>query len=262
LSAVRITLQQDTLPEEFGRFQPQPLRAPIFLNGVPKCGTHLIRNIMRMFVAPERHYHGDFIQLPSLSRHVTAFDPSAPWLSWGHLVFADTASVALARSRHVVLVRDPYDWVLARARFFLSDQFNGPLNNVKNGAAPLDDVLNLMIFGALDKAPSLADIFTFNAVAWANDQTLLLRYEDLTAAVKDLEGPAASALFKLLFEHCQLNLPEDWRERVRVGADRKHSATSREKLSGDLRLPDVLPERQRRLVNFAAPGLREMLGYA
>jgi len=54
----------------------------------------------------------------------------------------------------------------------------------------------------------------------------------------------------------------DWRERAIIGSDRKQSSTARENLAGDeLPLPDELPDTQKALVNYAAPGLRELLGY-
>ena len=56
--------------------------------------------------------------------------------------------------------------------------------------------------------------------------------------------------------------PDDWRDRVRVGSDRRQSATARENLAGPgFDLPDELPEAQKKLVEFAAPGLRKTLGY-
>jgi hypothetical protein len=58
------------------------------------------------------------------------------------------------------------------------------------------------------------------------------------------------------------DLPHDWRERVRVGSDREQSGTARENLEGlAVKIPDELPDIQKRLVNVAAPGLRELLGY-
>ena len=58
------------------------------------------------------------------------------------------------------------------------------------------------------------------------------------------------------------DLPDDWRERVRIGSDRKQSGTARENLRGPANdVPDVLPELHRRLVDYAAPGLRKILGY-
>jgi hypothetical protein len=50
---------------------------------------------------------------------------------------------------------------------------------------------------------------------------------------------------------------------VRVGSDPRQSGTARENLTGvGIALPDTLPDRHRRLVDYAAPGLREVLGYA
>ena len=47
-----------------------------------------------------------------------------------------------------------------------------------------------------------------------------------------------------------------------MGSDREQSGTARENLEGlSAEIPDVLPDTQKRLVEFAAPGLREMLGY-
>jgi hypothetical protein len=57
-------------------------------------------------------------------------------------------------------------------------------------------------------------------------------------------------------------LPDDWRERVRVGSDRKQSGTARENLVGlAMDVPDELPDAQKRLVEYALPGLRALLGY-
>jgi hypothetical protein len=62
---------------ETARVSQAPLQAPVFLNSVPKSGTHLVRNILRMFVAPEQQYQAQFIQFGNLSQHVKAFDPKA-----------------------------------------------------------------------------------------------------------------------------------------------------------------------------------------
>jgi len=258
---VRIKLQPDNLDEEGRRFAMTRLAAPVFLNSVPKSGSHLLRNIVRMFVAPEQQYKADFIQLGNLTPHLGAFDPARNLLSWGHMIFSDGPAVALRDVRHIVLYRDPYDWVLARARFFLSDEFQGRLNNIKGGAVSTEDVLNLMIFGAIDKNPSLVEIFSMNAVAWLGSRAVPVRYEDIMTHLKALDAPAAETFFGEMLDTCGIPLPADWRERVRIGADRKHSGTSRENLTGQIDIPSTLPEAQKRLIDYHAPGLRRMLGY-
>lgn len=260
----RIVAKQDNLNNRNAEFAQQALRAPVFLNSVPKCGTHLLRNILRMFVPVDQQYHKSFIQYAILRDHLGAFSPASPKLSWGHLFFSDDSALALRHVHHIVQVRDPYDWVLARARFFLSDNFQGALEHLKGGNVRVDEVLNMMIFGIHGKAPSLHDIFTHNAVSWLGTAATLVHFEDLRRHVVDLETPEAALYFGRLLANAGIGeLPEDWRDRVRVGSDRSQSGTARENLAGGVpELPDVLPDLQKRLVDYAAPGLREVLGYA
>ena len=68
----------------------------------------------------EQHYDRDFVQIPNMHLHLEAFNPHAPRLCAAHLLFSDQAVANVRTARHLLLVRDPYDWVLARARFFVS----------------------------------------------------------------------------------------------------------------------------------------------
>jgi len=260
----RILAKGDNLNELNANFAQQRLLEPVFLNSVPKCGTHLVRNIMRMFVPVNQQYHRAFIQHAILREHQVAFSPAMPHLSWGHLLFSDDAAIVLRQARHIVQVRDPYDWVLARARFFLSDTFQGSLEHLKGGNAGVEEVLNMMIFGVHGKAPTLNEIFTHNAVAWLGTNITLLRFEELLHHVRNIDTDDAEGYFGGLLKACGIEeLPADWRERIRVGSDRRQSGTARENLAGGGKdtIPDELPDVQKRLVDYAAPGLRKILGY-
>lgn len=258
----RIVAKGDNLNALNRNFEQVRLAEPVFLNSVPKCGTHLMRNILRMFVPVEQQYHRAFIQIPLLRQNLEAFSTAQPYLSWGHLLFSDESAIALRAARHVLLVRDPYDWVLARARFFLSDTFQGNLEHLKGGNVSGEEMLNMMILGIHNKVPSMQDIFMHNAAGWLGTKARLVRFEDLVAVLADLDAGEAETWFEDLFRHCRMTLPGDWRERVRVGSDRRQSGTARENLEGPGNdLPDELPEAQKRLVDYAAPGLRQLLGY-
>jgi hypothetical protein len=259
-----IVIKPDNLNELNGKFPQAGLTVPVFLNSVPKCGTHLMRNIVRMFVPVAQQHHKGFIQHPTLRQHLAAFSPESPRLSWGHLLFSDDAVIALRPVRHLLLVRDPYDWVLARARFFLSGAFKGELDHIKGGKVSVEDALNMMIFGVHDKTPAMQEIFLHNAASWLGTHARLTRYEDLVASLRNLESPESERFFQTLLGDCGIErLPDDWRERVRIGSDREQSGTARENLYGPASdIPNELPEIQKRLVDFAAPGLRQILGYA
>lgn len=259
--SVNINLKPDTLHEENVKFEHKRLDHPLFLNSVPKCGTHLLRNIMRMFVPLDQQYAVQFVQHQILMDHLGAFSDERNFLSWGHLMFSDLTAAAVGKTRQILLVRDPYDWVLARARFFISEEFQG-FDLLKEGTISIEAIMNMMIFGIPEKAVPLAGMFTFNAVAWLGTGAHLLRYEDLVAAVKDLDSDASDAFFAELFEKCGIERPDDWRERVRIGSDRKQSGTARENLTGvSIDFPKELPDLQKRMVDMVAPGLRALLGY-
>jgi len=258
----KITLKQDNLNLRNGDFSQSPLKHPVFLNSVPKCGSHLMRNIMRMFVPLKQHFKSGFIQLPSMKEDHVAWDKDRPTLSWGHLLFSDNSAIFLKDTRKVLLVRDPYNWILARARFFMSEEFEGSVNHISDHNVTAEQFLNLMIFGMHNKVPNLREIFVHNGVAWLHTDTLVLKFEDLIHNVKNLDEPEAEVFFRKLLDHCRIDTPDDWRERVRVGSDRKQSGTARENLT-DIRmeLPGTLPDGQKKLIEFAVPGLRAALGY-
>ncbi|PKP87041.1 MAG: hypothetical protein CVT78_07800 [Alphaproteobacteria bacterium HGW-Alphaproteobacteria-17] len=257
-----VMVKADTLDSENQRFAQTPLRQPVFLNSVPKSGSHLLRNIVRMFVPVEQQYSAAFIQWPNLQQHRDAFDPARPQLSWGHLFFADASTIETAPARRILLYRDPYDWVIARARFFASEQFSGNMDFFKTGALTVDELLTMMIFGLPGKAPSLNDIYELNAAAWLGARVHVVTYEDLVTHVGDLDNPAAESFFASLLDACGIARPDDWRERVRIGADPAQSGTARTNLTGiALDFPEILGDRHRALVDYQAPGLRALLGY-
>jgi hypothetical protein len=259
-----IKLKGDTLDSDTTQFNPAPIREPFFLNSIPKSGSHLLKNIIRMFVPLDQQYREQFIQWGNLKDHLHAFLPNFPFFSYGHLFFSDASAIELAHVRKILLYRDPYDWVLARARFYLSEEFQGNVDYLKEGKLTVDELLSLMIFGIHTKAPKLADMYDLNVAAWLGSSNVYpVRYEDLLQNIRDLGSDEAETYFGALFEACGISpLPSDWRQRVKVGSDRRRSGTARENLTGvALEIPDKLPDRHRRLVDYAAPGLRQLLGY-
>ncbi|GAW40454.1 hypothetical protein SH203_00852 [Brevundimonas sp. SH203] len=256
---------KDTLDAEVAKFDQTPLRQPVLLNSVPKGGTHLLRNIVRMFVPVDQHHDRDFVQAPNMHLHLDAFNPHEPKLAAAHLLFDDQAAANVRLTRHLILVRDPYDWVLARARFMVSDAFHQDnLEHLKSGLFSADVLINMMIFGIHAKSPSLLDIFTHNAAAWLGTGVHLVRYEDILKAIQTIDSVESEAYFGDLLAACGIDRPSNWKDRVLVGSDRKLSRTARENLQlpEGITLPAALSEQQRALVDFHAPGLRALLGYA
>lgn len=264
MSFVRINVKPDTLDDENRKFAQRPLTQPLFLNSVPKSGSHLLRNIIRMFVPVEDQYQAEFIQHHFIQHHLAAFDPERNMLSWGHLFFTAEFKKLLSGVRHIVLVRDPYDWVLAQARFVLSNEFNAPgFDQLKGPDVPVEAVLNLMIEGTRPQLAPLAITYHYNAVAWLDAGVHLVRYEELISALRSLPSADTAKYFDGLLNACGIQRPDDWLDRVRIGSDRKQSGTARENLTGvAAKIPTDLPGPQKRRVDLAYPGLRRTLGYS
>jgi len=255
---------QDTLDDENAKFTQVGLDTSIFVNSVPKSGTHLLRNILRMFVPARQHYDFDFVQVPNLHVHGRAFDPLRPTLSSGHLIFTEEAVKTLGKTKHLLLVRDPYDWVLARTRFLLSDEFQQEnLAYLKSGTMELGALLNFVILGMYQKSASLMDMYMHNALGWIGTSAMIVRYEELKDAANDLNSKRADEYFQALFDHIGRERPDDWRERVRIGADPAQSRTARQNLTiaAVYDIPKELPDAQKLVIEACAPGLREALGY-
>src|SRR3954471_10509203 len=98
-----VKVRPDSLDAETLRFSPAPLAAPLFLNSIPKSGSHLLRNILRMFVPIEQQYREQFIQWPNLRQHLRAFDSSRNYMSLGHLFFTDMSAIELDHVRKLLL---------------------------------------------------------------------------------------------------------------------------------------------------------------
>ncbi len=51
--------------------------------------------------------------------------------------------------------------------------------------------MNMMILGIHNKAPTMQEIYVHNALGWLGTDTHVLKFEELLAAVKDLQSDSA-----------------------------------------------------------------------
>ncbi len=259
-----VSIAPDDLDHKVQKFQTDALTKPIFVNSLPKSGSHLLRNILRMFVPVNQVYKTQFVQWPNLNKHLDAFDTNKNYLISAHLLYADRSAMLANKTRKLLLVRDPYDWVLAQARFFVSDVFSSNFDHIKNGALTVDDLLGLMIYGIYQKSPPLRHQYELYVQGWLSTDIYLVRYEDLVDHIANIESDTAAIYFEKLLTACGIDTPHDWKERVLIGSDRKQSATARENINQGKALfdfPDELSKKHKKLVDLTVPGLRSFLGY-
>ncbi len=259
-----VAIAPDTLDSENRKFSQKCLTKPVLLNSIPKSGSHLLRNILRMFVPVDQLYKAQFIQWPNLNQHLDAFDTRKNYLISAHLLYSDKSAMLANRTQKILLVRDPYDWALAQARFFVSDVFSSNFDHIKSGSLTVDDLIGLMIFGIHQKSPPLRQQYELYAAAWLATDIYLVRYEDLLKNIKNITTYEAKTYFQKLLSACGIIMPRDWEQRVIIGADRKQSATARENLNKTpsvFNFPDELPLKHKELIDYAAPGIRALFGY-
>ena len=259
-----VSVAPDTINDESAKFTQVSLSRSVFLNSLPKSGSHLLRNVLRMFVPVDQVYGPQFVQFPNLKQHLGAFDANKNYLISGHLLFSDHTAILANRTNKILLVRDPYSWVLAQARFFVSDIVSSNFEQIKSGALTVDDLIGLMIFGMYKKSPPMLQQYELYVVGWLAADSYMVRYEDLIKHITSIETDAAESYFAELLDKCGIAIPGDWKERVMIGADRKQSATARENINRGTSLfefPRELSDRHKQMVDFSAPGLRKLLGY-
>lgn len=111
---------RERISEANSRFKHKPITNPIVLITVPKTGTHLLSPIFEMFVDKEqqdvplqrqRRMTGGSNERIHQGRVITDIK-----YMFGHLPFSAKSASALSVTKKLVLVRDPYDWVLSAAR--------------------------------------------------------------------------------------------------------------------------------------------------
>ncbi len=248
------------------KFDRAPLETPIFINSVPKCGTLLLRNILLMF-PPVDQVPWRFVsnaEMPSL------FQSSGKKFFTGHVVCDVQSTICLKDFRHILIIRDPYDYVLSLARFLFGTQLEATTSlgkAIREHNLQFEDVIRFVITGwdfRSDEFLGVRDIFLRNAMYWDGAGALIVKYEDIVRSLKDLDSHETEGYWRGILGHLGILVPEDWRERIRAGADPAASSTIPQSLGGDAAAQSrrqLTPE-EIKLFNRVAPDLRRQLGYA
>lgn len=262
---MRLDLPDDIDPIA-GQFRPVQVETRTLLNSVPKSGTHLLRNIVRMFIGNYQTYR-PFAVDHDWHEHALGMGNPDKKFFCGHVNFGLKTLLASRDFNQVLLVRDPFDYVMSYARFFYSEEFQAPIALLlRREGLPFNAALSVVINGVYDPQyyfASVGDVYRDNAIKWLR-LAHLVRYEDIIAAVQSIDEPRSELFLKdLLARFGILDLPDDWRERIRIGVDPGISATA----SHQINLPEGsetmggLPEAARQEIEALYPGLRAALGY-
>jgi len=251
--------------ETHEQFTFQPLRNRIFVNAVPKCGTMLLRNIILMFVPWKQHY-SPFVTAATPT-HLKALGSEQHDFFTGHMNHTPVTSCLLKPFRHVLIIRDPYSYVLSYARFFYTKQLYETTKLgkfVQDHNLSFDEVVPYIIRGWSfegESHPSVNNIFIHNAISWFGPECKVVKYETLRQNVDNINSAESEDYFSQLLGFLGIPLPSDWRQRVIAGANPNISGTFSANLGIDGNRRDHLSDAEKLLFSVVAPTLRAALGY-
>jgi len=204
------------------RFTPVSA-TPVILNSLPKSGTVLARNLLMGFygsaaTAPQigfQHY----------SNGSTFLDLCAPdhRLLAGHFPFNKKAKDFLHSTplplRMLILIRHPLDTCYSLARhIFRGANRNVVAQKLKETSADFDAVVEHCILGIREGNRQIHDVESRLGfyLAWQQQHipTMLIRYEEMTAAIRHARNGEPAPFFDKLFDFCGITPPDDWRDRI------------------------------------------------
>jgi hypothetical protein len=272
------TFKRDVTGAKFaavsGQFAPVPRRHNVFINTLPRSGTHLLSNLMTGFLGFASTYPSlisnriNAIPGPTTLDH-SFFTNLRPTLNqyglhYGHIRWTPSAAVFLKSFKTIQLIRDPYSQIISLASLFLEpySRVNGPVGYyVQKNKLNLFDVVKLLLHGS-DEHPHISSaqqIIQETSVQWLSAGHHVLRFEDLISAVKNVDGAGAKDFFAAIFDAIETPLPDDWKRRVATlsAFELSHTIASKtNKLSwGDI------PEALKFAIRNELAMVRKQLGY-
>lgn len=248
---------KNILDESLKRFKYDEIKIekPILLNSVPKSGTNLLRNIIMHFVGRERTC--PVAVVPETLEEVKGLKNYDFY--YGHLFKNPSAYLYSRNFNMVLLMRDPLKYIpsMARWAFHHSKPWGDISEVIQAEQVPFHEVMNYCITGIQQNfgIPSLKDMYLKNLIEWIDSAAILVRYEELTKHIKQIDSIQTEKYFGSLFNSMGIVLPTDWKERVLAGSNPEGSPTY---YSG---ARSELTEYQHLLANAEAPSLRKILGY-
>lgn len=236
---------------------------PIILNSVPKCGTHLLRNVIMHFISWDNISHS-WVNMHNYGEICSLIEQDKKFFT-GHLARDLKTSRMVENLKKIILIRDPKMYALSLARALYHQKkpwWTDIADFIQEHQIPFYEAVSYAIVGehhGKDYIVPLNVSYIKYAIQWFDDADIIVRYEDLIKHIQNIDTPASYQYFNQLLTAIGIPMPDDWKQRVKAGARTSISASY---IKGQCQDEEGLfTEAHSMMLELVAPGLRKLLGY-
>lgn len=236
-----------------GRFQSITLDRQVFVNSVPKSGTHLLRNLLVHFFGHSGLPY--FLTVDTLG-NAKPLAAHGRCLMFGHLPFDGDSLFCVRGIPQILLMRDPVENLLALARAAYDPRIDRPDYVFARRFLTIREYMTALVQGYEIEGVRVAPFDRFMQeflMGWSSSSLLLIDYKEILAIVSRPNSPEAMEILSVLLDYCGSTLPPDWKERVEAAGNRGISSTYLPPLPDDVRMSAL--DHARNLMTGYAPGV-------
>ncbi len=232
-------LINSALGESINRFHPVHFKNKVLLNSVPKAGTHLLKSIVAHMIGVP--FSEKFLDVYNFN-DIWGCADEKPAYFVGHLPFDLKFAIELRNVKHMLLIRDPAQLIIATARAAFDPRIDRPDYRFIRSNFSLREYVVMLARGYQIDGASVAsfDQFLKDFMGdWLCQDVLVVDFDSVLAIAKNPSSDASRYSMERFAEVFGFDLPGDWIERTQAASNRSLSATFLPPLVGENRSDDL-----------------------
>ncbi|WP_243368748.1 B12-binding domain-containing radical SAM protein [Fundidesulfovibrio soli] len=248
----------------------QRLEKPLIQVSLPKCGTHMISNILRHFANMHKTPY-DYTE--TYSREMLRDNPEVlathkkieergghtDGFTFAHLWWSPQALWLVRNSNIFLLLRHPKRYAASLITMLSSPTWANIIpwaQIARTHQLGHDDLFNLVLYGNEDNLyfPSLRESYINYCIKWLPRAQFVLDFDHFRSMVRALDTPAGDEFMLDFLHKCGIAYAEDWKERVRAGLSASCSKTASSNTTS-------LTPLQQELIDIQCADIYKYVGY-
>ncbi|MDG5497432.1 hypothetical protein [Niveispirillum sp. BGYR6] len=220
-------------------FGPVNFANSVILNSVPKAGTHLLKNIIaHMIGLPHSNNFLDVYNFFDIWEN----SGENPVYYVGHLPFDLKIAKEIRNVKHLLLIRDPAQLIIAAAKAAFDPRIDRPDYRLIRSNFSLREYVVMLARGYQIDGVSVApfDQFLKDFMGdWLCHDVAVVDFEAVIAMAKNPSSAKSQSSMEKIAGVFGFDLPTDWADRIRSASNPGLSATFLPPLVGENRKDDL-----------------------